>query len=347
MVVRHWLGRLFDSNFESHLYYAGVAGASPTDSRLLFVCARLRCRIFVDNTVHGWKEHGSNRQRRDDRISGRIFSCPNEPRGGGATHFPSARGCCAVTFGRKILMFGSRTAYFVCMVAATVVASLLLKRRQKRLAIDTFQKVGIAIGGVIGATFAAKLPFVVSADPNAGVLAAWMSDGKTILWGLVGGYIGVEVAKWSLHVKASTGDTFVIPVAVTVAIGRMGCFLYGCCFGVATNQTWGVRFPFAPDAGTLLRHPTQLYELFFHFSFAAIASVCLSQSRETILLQRMRGNWMPLYLIAYSMYRFLSEYWRPEERGSAGLTFYQWSSIAIAISFVALLIARANFAVRR
>ncbi len=138
-------------------------------------------------------------------------------------------------------MLGSRTAYFLCMVAVTIVAALLLRRRQQRLAIGSVQKLGIAIGGLIGATFAAKLPFILSADPHAGVLAAWLSDGKTILWGLAGGYIGVEIAKWAFHVKASTGDTIVVPVAITVAIGRLGCFLYGCCYGVATNQTWGIR----------------------------------------------------------------------------------------------------------
>ena len=239
-------------------------------------------------------------------------------------------------------MLGSRAVYFLCMVAATIIASILLRRRQQRLKISSVQKFGIAIGGLVGATFAAKLPFALTADPNTGVLAAWLSDGKTILWGLTGGYIGVEVAKWALHVKASTGDTFVVPVAITVAIGRVGCFLYGCCYGVSTNQTWGIRFPIAPDAGAILRHPTQLYELVFHLSFAAIASAALSQPTDrSIWLKRLFGNWMPVYLIAYSAYRFTSEFWRPEERISIGLTFYQWSSIAIGFSFAVLLVARA------
>ena len=172
-------------------------------------------------------------------------------------------------------MLGARTAYFLCMVAATIVAALLLRRRQQRLAIGSVQKLGIAIGGLIGATFAAKLPFILSADPHAGVLAAWLSDGKTILWGLAGGYIGVEIAKWAFHVKASTGDT-------------------------AGNS----------------------------------------------YLQPFQGNWMPIYLIVYAAYRFVSEFWRPEEHIAIGLTFYQWSSIVIAISFVALLVARCRSSIK-
>lgn len=237
-------------------------------------------------------------------------------------------------------MFGSRFAYFACMVLATIVAGLLIRRWQTRLHIDGMQKLGIAIGGLIGATFAAKLPFILGADPSAGVVAAWLSDGKTILWGLAGGYIGVEVAKWALHVIVATGDTFVIPIAVAVAIGRLGCFLYGCCYGVGTNQAWGIRFPLAPDAGSLLRHPAQLYEMLFHLCFAVFAAFILTGASNQARLRSLRGNWMPLYLIAYSAFRFISEFWRPENRDSIGFTFYQWSSVTIALGFVFLLLYR-------
>ena len=232
-----------------------------------------------------------------------------------------------------------RVAYFACMLIATVVATIVLRQRQRTLPVNTVEKFGIAIGGLVGATFAAKLPFILSADPSGGVLGAWLSDGKTVLWGLTGGYIGVEVAKWALHVKVSTGDTFVVPIALAVAIGRVGCFLFGCCYGVATNQGWGVRFLNASDGGTVLRHPTQLYELLFHLSFAIIASMALSGS-TSYLPRQVRGNWMPLYLIAYSIYRFFSEYLRPEEHLSFGWTFYQWSSLVIASAFSGLLVVR-------
>ncbi len=237
-------------------------------------------------------------------------------------------------------MFGSRAAYFVCMVLATIVAGLLIRRWQARLHIDGMKKFGIAIGGLMGATFAAKLPFILGADPNSGLIAAWLSDGKTILWGLAGGYIGVEIAKWSLHVKRATGDTFVVPVAIAIAIGRVGCFLYGCCYGVATNQAWGVRFSHAPDTGAVLRHPAQLYEMLFHLGFAAVSATALSGSSNPMRLRSLRGNWMPLYLFAYSVFRFVSEYWRPENRDAIGLTFYQWSSVTIAAAFALLLLYR-------
>ena len=234
-------------------------------------------------------------------------------------------------------MLGSRAAYAICMMLATAVAAALLRRRQAGLELEKLEKIGIAIGGLIGATLAAKIPFMLGADAAAGVLAAWLSDGKTILWALVGGYLGVEIAKWSLHVSTSTGDSFVIPIALAIAIGRVGCFLYGCCYGVETDQSWGIRFAAAADAGSLLRHPAQLYEIVFHVSFAVVAWCLLSSKPAHPFMQ---GNWMPIYMIAYALFRFVSEYWRPETRVAGGLTFYQWSAIAIGIGFLSLLVVR-------
>lgn len=224
------------------------------------------------------------------------------------------------------------------MVIATVVAGLLLRRRQQNLDLDKVQKIGIAIGGLIGATLAAKLPFILGADPAGGLFGAWLSDGKTILWALVGGYIGVEVAKWSVHVTTRTGDSFVIPVAIAIAIGRVGCLLYGCCYGIETDQTWGLQFIAAPDGGAVLRHPAQLYEIIFHVSFALIAWAGIARQRPSSLLQ---GNWMPNYMIAYATFRFISEYWRPEQRLAIGLTFYQWSAMVIALMFAGVVVLRA------
>ncbi len=49
---------------------------------------------------------------------------------------------------------------------------------------------------------------------------------------------------------------------------------------------------------------------------------------------------MPIYMIAYAAFRFVSEYWCLETRFAAGLTFYQWSAATIAIAFGFLLTYR-------
>ncbi|WP_235935236.1 prolipoprotein diacylglyceryl transferase [Candidatus Laterigemmans baculatus] len=234
-------------------------------------------------------------------------------------------------------MTGERWLYTAAMVVAAVAASLLLRRFQQPLALPRLQRLGIAAGGLVGATVAAKIPFVIE-HAELG-LVSWLADGKTILWALAGGYLGVEVAKWSLQVRVRTGDTFVVPVAVAIAIGRLGCLGFGCCFGKPTELPWGLPFATAPDGGELLRHPTQIYESFFHLGAAILAVAALGKSAAS----RPRwwaGNLMPLYIIGYAVFRFFSEFLRPEPILYAGLTFYQLSAVGIAAAMFVVLAGR-------
>ena len=139
---------------------------------------------------------------------------------------------------------------------------------------------------------------------------AWFDSGKTIVFGLVGGYFGVELAKWALQIRLKTGDSFAVPVAAAVAVGRLACLAGGCCYGTVTSLPWGVDFGDGQP-----RHPTQLYEFGFHLA----AALMLHQ-----LLQRrlLRGQLIKLYIISYLTYRFLTEFIRPEPQLWAGLTGY-------------------------
>ena len=111
----------------------------------------------------------------------------------------------------------------------------------------------------------AKLPFVLADWEGLASGRAWFENGKTIVFGLVGGYFGVELAKALLGVRVKTGDSFAVPVAAALAIGRLGCFVAGCCHGTVTTLPWGVDF-----GDGLRRHPTQLYESAFHLTAALV-----------------------------------------------------------------------------
>lgn len=116
--------------------------------------------------------------------------------------------------------------------------------------------------------------------------------------------------KWSFWTVA---DFSVLGLTMGQAIGRIGCFLNGCCFGVPTNFLLGVKFP-----GSLQRrHPTQLYEAFLLiFVFWALNRV----------YQRYRffswykgkkdeaepGLTVSLYLVFYGLVRFLVEFLRDD-----------------------------------
>src|SRR5207244_3785073 len=114
------------------------------------------------------------------------------------------------------------------------------------------------VGGALGA----KLPFVFGRGESWLTEAAWISDGKTITTGLIGAYLAVELMKLALGVRVKTGDTFALPLALAMAVGRLGCFFNGCCYGTPTDLPWAV--PFAVDGQVVLCHPTQIYESLFH-----------------------------------------------------------------------------------
>ena len=205
------------------------------------------------------------------------------------------------------------------MIAAVMTGAMLSRRSQRSLALSGGQKLGICLGAFCGAMLGAKLPFVIS-DPE-GLLSgtAWFADGKTILCGLVGGYFGVEIAKWSLHLRVRTGDSFAVPVAASIAVGRLACFSAGCCHGTPTSLPWAVVFPVVDE---LPRHPTQLYESAFHLT----AALVLHQLHRRGLF---RGQLIKLYIIVYATYRFASETIRPEARLWGNLTVYQWASLLL------------------
>src|SRR5690242_4226607 len=109
------------------------------------------------------------------------------------------------------------------MVLALAVGGALARRSQRALGLRPHEKLGIGLGLFVGAMLGAKLPFAL-ADWDGFVSGrAWFENGKTIVFGMIGGYLGVELAKAYLGVTVKTGDTYAVPVAVAVAIGRLGC----------------------------------------------------------------------------------------------------------------------------
>ncbi len=217
--------------------------------------------------------------------------------------------------------------YALIMLAAVATCSLLLRRSQEKLPLAWWEKWGLGLGAFCGAMIGAKLPFVLSDWQGMLSGAAWLAHGKTILCGLVGGYLGVELAKWTLDIRTKTGDTFAAPVALAVGIGRLGCFRAGCCYGTPTTLPWGVTFPTAWDDPAAPRHPTQLYEAAFHVSMAALVAWL---GRRGLF----RGQLVKLYILAYLAYRFVTEMLRPEARVWLGLTGYQAAALALAPLFV-------------
>ena len=218
------------------------------------------------------------------------------------------------------------------MLASVATAVWLARGSQEQLGLSRRERTIIRLGAFCGAMIGAKLPFALADWPGLLTGRVWVENGKTIVFGLVGGYAGVEIAKAWLGVRVKTGDSFAVPVAAAVGVGRLGCFVAGCCHGTATGLPWAVDF-----GDGIRRHPTQLYELMFHESMALVLALLLRGGW-------FRGQLIKLYLIAYLTYRAASEFIRPEPTFAAGLTGYQWACLALIPVFALLWWADARAA---
>ena len=174
-----------------------------------------------------------------------------------------------------------------------------------------------AVGAVIGS----RLLFWLE-DP-ASLLSAVRTTpellaGKTIVGALLGGWIAVEVEKKRIGIREPTGDLFAVPLAIGIAIGRVGCFLTGLAdgtYGSRTSLPWGV------DLGDgILRHPTALYESLFLIGLAAL--LCRVARRAP------RGMTFKLFMAAYLSFRLVIDTLKPGLRIGLGMTTIQWACAA-------------------
>lgn len=225
-----------------------------------------------------------------------------------------------------------RALYPLVIALGLAISYWALRHRVSKSLLDSEQRAAIGLAAFVGAMIGSKVPFLFS-TADSGLGWFWLADGKTILGGIFGGYFSVELTKIALNVRVRTGDNFAVPVAIAVAAGRLGCFVGGCCYGLPTTLPWGLVFTNSGDS--LARHPTQLYEFGFHI-FALIALLVLEAKGF------LAGYRLSAYLLCYLVYRFFSEWIRPEKRVFAGLTGYQIACIIL----VALLLV-ANIRARR
>jgi phosphatidylglycerol---prolipoprotein diacylglyceryl transferase len=200
----------------------------------------------------------------------------------------------------------------------------LARGRQTKLALSESDRIAINLSALCGALLGARMPFWLEQGFTAGNWL-WWADGKTILGGILGAYVAVEIVKESRGIKTLTGDSFALPAAVMIGIGRLACFCSGCCYGQPTSLPWGVVFPSAADPQPTMRHPTQIYEALFHF-LAAILLILAERS------QWLKGQRLKAFLIAYMVYRFLTEFIRPEPSLLLTLTAYQWTSLGLILA---------------
>ena len=152
-----------------------------------------------------------------------------------------------------------------------------------------------------------------------------LSGGKTIVGGLLGGWIAVELVKLLLGVKVRTGDLYAAPICAGIAIGRIGCFLAGLpddTYGTPTALPWAIDF-----GDGIRRHPTQLYEMIF---LAALGWFLWKWNARP----HVTGQVFRAFMASYFGWRFLIEFLKPEPAWM-GLGVIQWACLG-GLTWVAL-----------
>lgn len=152
--------------------------------------------------------------------------------------------------------------------------------------------------------------------------------GKTIVGGLLGGWIAVELVKKLTGIRTRTGDIFAIPLCIAITIGRVGCLLAGLAddtYGKPTTLPWAIDF-----GDAIGRHPTQAYEILF---LAALAFALAQWQKHT----PPNGAVFRAFLAAYLLWRFLIDFLKPQPLVH-GMNAIQWSCLgALAwLSFSAI-----------
>lgn len=178
-------------------------------------------------------------------------------------------------------------------------------------------------------------------------VALW--DGGIVFYGGVfGGIAGILVYCSRRGISAiRVFDVLVPSLFVGEGFGRIGCFLYGCCYGRECSLPWAVRFPpdsltfeklvergvVAADAeATIPLHPTQLYSSFMAFVLAGILAWYYRR-------RPFDGSVLALGWILYPINRFVLESLRDDEPGRLGLslTFSQQTSIGLLLTGIAAM----------
>jgi phosphatidylglycerol:prolipoprotein diacylglycerol transferase len=217
----------------------------------------------------------------------------------------------------------------------------------------TVRDIGLAVvlSGFLGSKLLLLLVNLPDIPTDPGEWVDLMSAGGVFYGGgLLGFASGFLVVRRRRLPTWRVADLAAPPAALGHALGRLGCFLGGCCYGRPADLPWAVTFTdsfAAAHIGTPLHvplHPTQLYEMGAQL---AILGVLLVVERTRRLAD---GSLFALFVLLYAPSRFVVEEFRGDPRGLAlGLSTSQWISLALVpVSLVMLSrFARARERVRR
>ncbi len=240
-------------------------------------------------------------------------------------------------FGKQIPMYG--VCFIVGMLLAVFVAWLLTKKYQEVPIIDVACS---AIYAGIGALVGAKLLFIIVnfgliIDGTLTLLQAFQG-GFVFYGGLIGGVIGLFIYVKLYKLNAfKFFELYATIVPLGHSIGRVGCFLGGCCYGIEYDGplscTYDINIGNTPVGVPLF--PVQLVEAFLLLCLFFVLLVLYIKKRHL-------GIQVLTYGFAYCLIRFSLEFLRGDkERGALlGMSTSQFISLLFAAVLIAVIVIR-------
>jgi len=239
--------------------------------------------------------------------------------------------------------------YGVMLLVAAAAGTWLSVVRGRPLGFDADTILGLGLWIFVAGIVGARLFFVVEyhdeffrpGEPLAASLAraAFIPNGGLVVFGALptAGLAAWWFARRHGLPLLRLADVIAPGLLVGLAIGRVGCFLNGCCFGGPTDLPWAVSFPSGsppalafptPGGGSLPVHPAQLYAAVDAALLAVLACAATPALRR-------EGAVFALVLTLHPLSRILLEIIRVDEKPALGTPL----SISQLVSLVLLALA--------
>ena len=242
------------------------------------------------------------------------------------------------------------SSYFVCVLFGYLLAVYLVTRAAHRQGLPVLPYFDLClvagVAGLVGARLmhvVVELPRFYLSHPMA-ILKFWYG-GFVLYGGLLSGALAAYVfARFRALPWRQSLDLMVKPLLLAIAIGRLGCFLNGCCYGKITSCPWPISVIYQANGGVVPQASPLHTPLYATPIYDAL--LCLGLYFYLLYLDRswrVQGNRIPpgrlawYGVVGYALGRFMIEYLRADpERGFYGP---QALSTAQLISLALLAVA--------
>lgn len=205
--------------------------------------------------------------------------------------------------------------YGILFLVAFLAGFWLFRRNARQLGLKTLDPIDLALTTSISGLVGARIAYILLFPEQFAGLRDYLAiheGGLVFYGGLIAAVISLAIL---CRVKAYSCrqlfDLIAPSAALGHAIGRLGCLFNHCCYGAKTSCLQIYRLP--GDPAGVFRHPTQLYES----AFLVLLMFALNRILKSIYAgsQFKSGMAAGFYLMVYSLFRFLIEYIRDDERG--------------------------------